>query len=69
MKDFNGILKEVNKLEMEKTIQWLTKETPYRLAGSQMQKKAAEYVTERMRLYGLDTEIEEFYAYNSDPTI
>ena len=67
MKNFNGALEEVNQLEMEKTMQWLTTETPYRLAGSQMQKKAAEYVSERMRAYGLETELEEFYAYNSDP--
>lgn len=69
MKNFNGALEEVNQLEMEKTMQWLTTETPYRLAGSQMQKKAAEYVSERMRAYGLETELEEFYAYNSDPIL
>lgn len=67
MKDFKSILKEVDNKEMETTITWLTRETPYRLAGSPAQKKAAEYVTGRMQEYGLKTKIEEFFAYNSDP--
>ncbi len=67
MKDFNNLLNKVSNTEMEKTIKWLTEETPYRLAGSKMQQKAAEYVLCRMKEYGLEAKIEEFYAYNSDP--
>lgn len=61
------LIEEVSKEELLKTIYWLTKNTPYRLAGSEEEKAASEYVTDRMKRYGLETVNEEFYTYNSDP--
>lgn len=61
------LTEQVNGKELWDTIQWLTKETPYRLAGSPCEAKAAEYVTNRMKQYGLEVKNETFFAYNSDP--
>lgn len=58
---------QISDQELWKTVQWLTKETPYRLAGSACEAKAAEYVADRMRQYGLEVKNETFFAYNSDP--
>ncbi len=57
----------VSRQELWKTIQWLTEETPYRLAGSHCQEKAAQYIAQRMEQYGLEVANESFFAYNSEP--
>lgn len=67
METVKKMLDEVSRSEMQKTINWLVENTPYRLAGSDDEKRAAEYVTQRMQDYGLDVVNEEFYTYNSDP--
>ena len=61
------MLEEINKSEMLKTINWLTENTPYRLAGSAQEKIASEYIAKRLEGYGLDVKNEEFRVYNSDP--
>lgn len=65
--DKKDLLDEVSKEEMMSTIQWMYNNTPYRLAGSEDEARASEYVTERMREYGLEVTNEEFYTYNSNP--
>ncbi len=67
MEILKKILSEVSKEEMSKTIHWLTENTPYRLAGSEDERRAAEYITNRMEEYGLEVTNNEFYTYNSDP--
>lgn len=62
-----ALARHVSKQELWQTIQWLTRETPYRLAGSPCQEKAAQYVAQRMEQYGLEVTNEQFFAYNSEP--
>jgi hypothetical protein len=61
------IINEVNKEKIRETVEWLTHNTPYRLAGSYDEKFAAEYITEKMKQYGLEVFNQEFYTYNSRP--
>ena len=58
---------EVDQNEMMRTIRYMTEYFPYRLAGSPCEAAAAEYVTQRLREYGLEAENETFYTYNSNP--
>lgn len=60
-------IKEVSKDNMMQTIHWLVQHTPYRLAGSEDEKRASEYICERMERCGLEVTNETFYTYNSDP--
>ena len=62
-----GMVDQVDRTELWKTVTWLTKNTPYRLAGSEQEKFAAEYVATRMREYGLDVTNTTFRTYNSNP--
>ena len=52
---------------MMNTIRYMTEHFPYRLAGSPCEAAASEYVSQRMRDYGLEVENKVFYTYNSDP--
>jgi len=67
MKDIEGIINETSKERMRETIEWLTSNTPYRLAGSNDEKRAAEYISDKMRQYGLEVLNQELYTYNSAP--
>ncbi|WP_130862311.1 M28 family metallopeptidase [Bacilliculturomica massiliensis] len=67
MEVLEKMLSEVSRGEMDKTVRWMVENTPYRLAGSEDERRASEYVCQRMREYGLEVENEEFYTYNSDP--
>jgi len=67
MENFERILSEINRDELKNTVVWLTENTPYRLAGSEDEAKAAEYVCNRMREYGLEVKNDTFSTYNSDP--
>ena len=67
MEALKQMVKEINKDEMEKTMVWLCENTPYRLAGSDDEKRASEYVTAKMKEFGLEAVNHEFYTYNSDP--
>ena len=58
---------EVSESEMMNTIRYMTEHFPYRLAGSPCEAAASEYVSQRMRDYGLEVENKVFYTYNSDP--
>lgn len=61
------MLEEVSRQNMMDTIHYMTTHFPYRLSGSPCEAEASEYITERLRQYGLDAENKEFYAYNSNP--
>jgi len=67
----DGILKkimsELNEDEAMKHVVWLTENTPKRVSGMGEDRKAAEYINQKMAEYGLDTELLEFEAYNSWP--
>ena len=67
IEELKNILNEVNQDNLMNTIQWMIDNVPYRLAGSEDEKRAAEYVTMRMKEYGLDAVNEEFFTYNSNP--
>lgn len=67
MDNIERIINEVSKEKIRETVEWLTHNTPYRLAGSYDEKFAAEYITERMKKYGLEVFNQEFYTYNSNP--
>lgn len=61
------IIEQVSARQLMETVSWLTNRTPYRLAGSNDELKAAQYIDRRLSEYGLDSRILEFYAYNSIP--
>ena len=61
------MLEEINQKYMMESIQYMTKHFPYRLSGSPCEAEAAEYVSQKMRAFGLEVETETFYTYNSDP--
>ena len=46
-----GMVDQVDRTELWKTVTWLTKNTPYRLAGSEQEKFAAEYVATRNKQF------------------
>ncbi len=48
-------------------VHWLTAETPRRISGSGDDGRAADYLAESMRAWGLDVQIQQFPAYNSLP--
>lgn len=61
------MIEKVSGEELLKTVKYMTKNFPYRLAGSKCEADASVYVTERLRDYGLIAENKEFYTYNSNP--
>ena len=52
---------------VSRNIQWMVDHVPYRIAGSEDERIASEYVTDYMKKYGLETKNEEFYTFNSFP--
>lgn len=67
MSTLNDILDKINLDEITAHIQWMVKNTPYRIADSDDERRAAQYVAEQMASYGLETEILRFNTYNSFP--
>lgn len=67
MTDAEKISREVDSSKMRGVVEWLTKNTTYRIAGSEDERVASEYVSEKMRSCGLDVVNEVFYTYNSVP--
>ena len=61
------MIEKVSREELLKTVEYMTKNFPYRLAGSKCEADASVYVTERLRDYGLIAENKKFYTYNSNP--
>ena len=48
-------------------IRWMVDHVPYRIAGSEDERIASEYVTAYMKECGLETKNETFYTFNSFP--
>jgi Predicted aminopeptidases len=67
MSELNGILKEIDVDRITQDIRWMVDNVPYRIAGGEDEKKAAEYVTNRMSEMGLAAHIDTFNAFNSFP--
>ncbi len=65
----NDVLKQIlDEIDVKKSvehIEWLTQNTPNRISGMGDDRKAAEYICEKMNEYGLESKILEFEAYNS----
>ncbi|HYE80693.1 MAG TPA: M28 family peptidase [Clostridia bacterium] len=59
------LVNEINMENVAEHIKWLTENTPFRLSGYGQDKIAAEYVWGRLKQYGLDADIQEFYSYVS----
>lgn len=68
MKDLlNKMLAELDVEKSVEHVKWLTDNTPNRLSGGGQDLKAAEYICEKMKEYGLESQILDFEAYNSHP--
>lgn len=65
--DSSLIKNEVSKQELMRTVNEMTEKFPYRLAGSRCEAEASEYITSRMKEYGLEVKNDVFYTYNSTP--
>lgn len=68
-----NLLKEmIAALDVEKSVEhvrWLTENTPSRISGLGQDRKAAEYICQRMEEYGLESKLLGFEAYNSHPGV
>jgi len=65
--ELSNILSELDINKVTQHIKWFTEETPARISGSGQDRKAAEYIVNTLRSYGLEAGIYEFEAYNSRP--
>jgi len=61
------LISELNVDRVMDHVMWLTENTPSRLSGQGEDRKAAQYVVEKMVSYGLATQLLEFETYNSRP--
>lgn len=64
---YERMRKELSSDNNWETALWLTENTPSRISGQGDDKKAAEYLVEKMKSYGLDAHIDYFETYNSKP--
>ena len=67
MLDLQNICSEIDVNRITQDIRWLLENTYYRIAGGEDEKKAAEFVTDRMQTLGLEARIDSFRAFNSFP--
>jgi hypothetical protein len=67
MQILRGLLTELCEEKVMKHIAWLTENTPRRLSGTGDDKKAAQYICDKMSEYGLETRLLGFETYNSTP--
>lgn len=63
----DDILSHIRLEEITQHIRWMVENTPYRMADSADERRAAEYVTDQLSSYGLDAKILKFNTYNSFP--
>jgi len=61
------ILQDLDIDRVSERIKWFVDHTPYRIAGSDDEARAADYVAHCLREYGLETRNDTFYAFNSFP--
>ncbi len=67
MIDLKKLCSEIDVNRITQDIRWLLENTPYRIAGGEDERKAAEFVTERMQKLGLEARIDSFRTFNSFP--
>lgn len=67
MENVKDILGEISMDKMMDRVVYMTKNFPYRLAGSETEEKAAMYVCDVMKSYGMEVKNLEFNIYNSNP--
>lgn len=67
MLDLKNICSKIDVNRITQDIRWLLENTPYRIAGGEDEKKAAEFVMDRMHTLGLKARIDSFRAFNSFP--
>lgn len=61
------IFQELDEQRNYDTALWLTENTPSRVSGMGDDRKAAEYLVEQYRAYGLEAEVQDILLYNSNP--
>ncbi|MFQ6124495.1 MAG: M28 family peptidase [Candidatus Heimdallarchaeota archaeon] len=62
-----GIIADVSVDESFKHITFLVDKVGERLAGTKAIEKAANYIKKQLESYGIDTRVEKFYMYHSNP--
>lgn len=67
MLDLKNICSEIDVNRITQDIRWLLENTPCRIAGGEDEKKAAEFVTDRMKTLGLEAHVDSLRAFNSFP--
>lgn len=64
---YERIMDELDADKAMEHVHWLTENTPSRISGTGQDRKAAEYLVDKMKSYGLEAGILEFETYNSRP--
>lgn len=67
MYTLDDILGQIRLEEITQHIRWMVENTPYRMADSEDERRAAAYVAGQLSSYGLDAKILKFNTYNSFP--
>jgi len=67
MYTLEDILAQIKLEEMTNHIQWMVANTPYRMADSEDERRAADYVVRQLSSFGLDAQLLKFNTYNSFP--
>ena len=67
IKKWGEMASELDVARITEHIEWLTRETPYRISSGQDVVKASSYVCSQLAEFGLDVRRERFYTYNSTP--
>lgn len=62
-----NILNNIDKDNIIEHIKKITTISPNRISGQGQDDLASEYIVNKLNSYGIETEIESFYAYNSKP--
>lgn len=67
MYTLDDILGQIRLEEITQHIRWMVENTPYRMADSEDERRAAAYVTQQLSSCGLDARTLRFNTYNSFP--
>ncbi|MDL2294381.1 M28 family peptidase [Ruminococcaceae bacterium OttesenSCG-928-D13] len=65
--DIQSLISEIDISAVSRDIQWMVDNTPYRIAGSEDERKGAAWVVGQMKQAGLEVRDDVFSAYNSFP--
>ena len=67
MSTLQDILNKIDLNDITEHIKWMVENTPYRIADSDDERRAAQYVAGELAYYGLEADILKFNTYNSFP--